>query len=108
MAYSMPDKDPSATLDYVFDFAAETNGSSDPGATNWLQTGETIASFEITAPSGITASGSSLINSNTAVRVWLSGGTAYEEYTVACKVTTNSLPVARVDERSIKIKCMNR
>lgn len=97
-------KDPSAVLDYVFDWAALTNGRE--GATSdWLDAGETISSHTITATSGITVASSSLTDSNTSVTVWLSGGAAGNYYTVTCRIQTSA---ARTDERSIRIKVRER
>jgi len=84
-------KDPSAVLDYQFDW------------TDWLATSETIATKTITASTGLTVD-SSTIGTGT-VTVWLSSGTAGTKYTVACLITTNQ---GRTDERSITIQCLNR
>ena len=94
-----PLKDPSAVLDYVFDW------------TEWLATGETIAVdsetgeklITITADTGITV-GSSTEDAGK-VTVWLSGGTAGINYKVACLITTSA---GRTDERTIWIKVVER
>ena len=86
-----PLKDPSAVLDYVFDW------------TEWLATGETITDHTITADTGITVDSST--ESGGKVTVWLSGGTAGENYKVACLITTSA---GRTDERTIWIKVTNR
>lgn len=86
-----PLKDPSAVLDYVFDW------------TEWLATGETITDHTITADTGITVDSDS--ESDGVVTVWLSGGTAGINYKVACLITTSA---GRTDERTIWIKVMNR
>jgi hypothetical protein len=111
-------KDPDATLDWVFDWKALTNGS---GTSDWLASGE-----QITGATGITvtldgaespvnlslatgaagnSNGFSLINTNTAVRVWLKDGTIGERYTIACKIETNQ---NRIDERTVRLRCTNR
>ena len=97
-------KDPSAVLDYKFDWKAKTNNT---GQKDWLASGETISTKTITElPSGgITVDSSALSDTNTSVTVWLSGGTAGDDYTVACKITTSA---SRTDERSITIKCRQR
>lgn len=87
-----PLKDPSAVLDYVFDWKEE-----------WLATGETIADHTITADTGITVDSSA--ESDGKVTVWLSGGTAGINYKVACLITTTA---GRTDERTIWIKVTNR
>ena len=86
-----PLKDPSAVLDYVFDW------------TGWLATGETITDYTITADTGITVD--SPTEDDGKVTVWLSGGTAGINYKVACKITTSA---GRTDERTIWIKVVER
>ena len=94
-----PLKDPSAVLDYVFDW------------TEWLAAGETIAVdsetgeklITITADTGITVDSST--ESDGKVTVWLSGGTAGINYKVACLITTSA---GRTDERTIWIKVVER
>jgi len=86
-----PLKDPSAVLDYAFDW------------TGWLATGETISSYTVTAQSGITLDSDSATDDT--VTVWLSGGTSGSRYRVSCKITTNA---GRIDERSMIIDCQNR
>jgi len=84
-------KDPSAVLDYAFDW------------TDWLATSETIANHTITADTGIVVD-SSTENAGI-VTVWLSGGTAGINYKVACLITTTA---GRTDERTIWIKVTDR
>ena len=94
-----PLKDPSAVLDYAFDW------------TEWLATGETIAVdsetgeklITITADTGITVDSST--EDDGKVTVWLSGGTAGINYKVACLITTSA---GRTDERTIWIKVVDR
>jgi len=86
-----PLKDPSAVLDYVFDW------------TEWLATVETITDHTITADTGITVNSST--ESDGKVTVWLSGGTAGINYKVACLITTTA---GRTDERTIWIKVTDR
>jgi hypothetical protein len=106
MAQSEWVKDPDAVLDYTIDWAASTNGT---GSTDWLASGETLASHTITVTpvtaSPLTVDSSSLSGANTSVTVWLSGGLVEMEYRVACEVVTSA---SRTDERSIKIKCEER
>lgn len=86
-------KDPADDLDYKFDFAGETNGVAHADS-DWLAAGETIASFIITVPAGITegsgAKATALSDANTSVTIWLSGGTAGTDYDIACKITTSA------------------
>ncbi len=84
-------KDPSAVLDYGFDWS------------DWLNTGETISSVVWTVPTGLTKDSQS--NTSTIATVWLSSGTAGQSYQVACKIVTS---VSRTDERSMMIIVENR
>ena len=86
-----PLKDPSAVLDYMFDW------------TEWLATGETITDHTITADTGITVDSST--EDAGKVTVWLSGGTAGINYKVACLITTSA---GRTDERTMWIKVTDR
>jgi hypothetical protein len=92
--YKVPEpKDPQATLDYSIDWS------------DWLSDGELIvnsawatSSGEITAPDF----------NDTAASVWLSGGEVGIAIILTNTITTNSAPVARVDERSLVIKVKQR
>lgn len=84
-------KDPSAVLDWMFDW------------TDWLSSGETITGHTITVDTGITNDSST--EDAGKVTVWLSGGTAGENYKVACLIETSA---GRTDERTIWIKVTNR
>lgn len=84
-------KDPSAVLDWVFDW------------TDWLASGEAITDHTITVDTGITNDSST--EDAGKVTVWLSGGTAGENYKVACLIETSA---GRKDERTIWIKVTNR
>jgi len=85
------DKDPSAVLDYAFDWS------------NWLAANETISSATVTVDAGLTKDSQS--NTTTKVIVWLSGGTLGTAYKVACRITTNQ---GRTDERTIGIRVTDR
>ena len=87
------EKDPSAVLDYAFDWLSK----------NWLESGETISNHTITADIGITVDSDS--ESDGVVTIWLSGGTHSIDYIVACEIETSK---GRTDERSINIRCRNR
>ena len=91
MANNQYTKDPSAVLDWAFDW------------TDWLAAAETITDHTITADTGITVDSST--EDTGIVTVWLSGGTAGENYKVACLVETSA---GRTDERTIWIKVANR
>jgi hypothetical protein len=93
-------KTPAAVLDYKVDFAAETNGR--PGADgDWLESGDTISTRTVTVDSGITKDSDALADSDTAVVVWLSGGTAGSEYDCTVQVVTAN---GRTVERTFRIK----
>lgn len=66
-------QDPADVLDYTWNWAT------------WLGD-DTIASFLISASSGITVGQTAA--SDTAVTAWLSGGTAETSYTITCRITT--------------------
>jgi len=85
------DKDPAAVLDYVWDWSA------------WLADSETISSYTVTVPTGVTKDSDS--NTTTTVTAWLSGGTAQTDYTIVCQIVTSD---GRTDERSITISVTNR
>jgi hypothetical protein len=83
-------KDPDAVLDYTFDW------------TEWLA-GDTITSYTITVPSGITKNSDSEVSTGK-IQMFLSGGTAGVTYPVACKIST----ATRIDERTMQIRCEER
>ncbi len=95
-------KDPDAVLDYKFDWKALANGN---GTSNWLASGETISTRTVTVASGLTKDSDSITDTSTSVTVWLSGGTAGTDYTVACKIVTSA---SRTDERTIRISVSQR
>lgn len=84
-------KDPNSVLDYGFDWST------------WLASGETLSSATWTIPTGITSSSPQL--GTDSAKIWLSGGTAGEEYIIACKVVTSA---NRTDERSFVVQVENR
>jgi hypothetical protein len=84
-------KDPHATLDYPFNWSG------------WLEPSETISNYTITAAAGITVNSHS--ESSGIVTVWLSGGTAGNSYSVACKIETS---LDRIDERTRTIQVQHR
>lgn len=78
-------KDPAEKLDYLFDWAAERNNN---GLTNWLKDGESIVTCVVTVPEGIVLESHEIVNNNTSVVVWISGGTNNEEYLINCQIET--------------------
>ena len=93
-------KDPQAKLDYSFEWA--------PWLTN---VADTIASVEheVTVEAGdltpVVASDSSFQGTKTVV--WLSGGTVGKTYRVTSRITTTN-SIARIDDRSIFVKVVQR
>ena len=83
-------KDPDAVLDYEWDWAA------------WLGT-DTIASHTVTAATGLTVDTSEA--TDTAVTVWLSGGTVGQTYSVTCHVVTAA---GSEDDRTVTVTVMER
>lgn len=105
----MPDrfiKDPDAVLDYVFDWAPQTNGREGADS-DWLaaDSGETITSYVMTVETGLIKDSDSLTDDDTSVTVWLSGGAEGQDYSVACKITTSA---GRTDERTAIFRVRQR
>lgn len=100
MLYPTKTKDPAATLDYKFDWGSH-GGRRPP----WLQDGEAIASYTVTAPPGITLTEDTLVEANRSVVVWLSGGTAGQTYVITCRITTNA---QRTDVRRLAVHIQER
>lgn len=97
MGFKRFKKDPDEVLDYLFDFAALTNGNGDE---DYLQSGETISSHTVEAATGITKDSSAAANANTSVKVWLSGGTEGNSYDVTCRIVTS---LGRTVDRTMTI-----
>ena len=84
-------KDPDSVLDYQFDWSS------------WLTTSESISTYALTVPSGITSSDSTF-DSNT-VTYWVSSGELGRTYSVSCKIDTSE---GRTVERSVNFHIRNR
>jgi hypothetical protein len=84
-------KDPESVLDYNFDWSG------------WLDTNETIASFTVTADTGLTVDSSTEAAGK--VTAWLSGGTEGTRYKVVCEIVTDA---GRTDDRTITIVVTER
>ncbi|MBO9523410.1 MAG: hypothetical protein J7518_17920 [Nocardioidaceae bacterium] len=91
--------DPDAVLDYEFDWKPLTHGT---GVSDWLASGETIASYELLPSDGITVD--SHTESDGKVTVWLSGA-APRRQTVTCRIHTNQ---GRTDDRTITLNVIER
>lgn len=93
------DKDPSAQLTYTLDW------------TNWLETGDAIASTSFSAaarrndPTPLTVESSGITGANKKSYVELSGGQANKTYIVTCTITTDD---GLTDRRAFRINCVNR
>lgn len=83
-------KDPDANLDYAFDW------------NDWLVSGDSISSFEVTA-TGVTVANP--IHSAGKIIFWLTGGTDGTSYSVKCHIHTVQ---GRVDDRTMTIKCKTK
>lgn len=84
-------KDPHAKLDYAIDWST------------WLLSGETISTSTWTVGTGLTTESTG--KADTSTLIWLSGGTAGNEYTVANKIVTSD---GREDERSFVVQVEER
>lgn len=93
---SMP-KGPGESLDFKFDWGT--------GHAPYLEPGETIAAYTITASPGITVTEDQLVDAGRAVVVWLAGGTVGQTYTVLCSITTN---VSRTAERTMSVPVVRK
>ncbi|GGW15704.1 hypothetical protein GCM10018980_52150 [Streptomyces capoamus] len=86
-------KDPSARLDYSWDWSA------------WLaEVADTISSATVTVPTGLTAVGSPIVG-DTIVTQRVSGGTVDAVYSVVCQIVTGG---GLIDERSIYLTIKER
>lgn len=93
-----PEKHPTSKLDYVFDWAPKSNNT---GVSNWLKDGETIISYSVTVPTGLTKVSDNVDFNNTAIVIWLSGGTLLTDYDISCSIVTS---LGREDTRSATIQ----
>lgn len=86
-----PSKDPSAILDYGFDWE------------DWLD-GDTISTSSwVVSPSGLTASPNTKTSNTTTV--WLSGGTAGSTYQLTNTIVTAA---GRTDQRTMLVAVQDR
>ena len=87
-------------LDFVFDWAPLRNG--DATKTDWLESGETLSTKNVTVESGLAKDSDAFINSNSSVRVWLNAKAAdLGTYLVTCAIVTSD---AREDARTLEIE----
>jgi hypothetical protein len=86
-------KDPNAALDYSFDWS------------DWLATGEQIATSNWINPDSLTITTSA--NTTTTTVVWVSGGTAGKTYRLTNRIVTNNNPT-RTEDRTLTIEVQER
>lgn len=91
MALSWGKKDPDSVLDYSVDWS------------NWLPTGDTIATSTWTIPAGLTKDSQSA--TTTVAVVWLSGGTAGTDYEIINRIVTAE---GRTQDQTMSLKCRER
>lgn len=84
-------KDPSAILDYTFDWS------------DWLRSGDTISTSSWTVTSGMTKVTDTA--TTTTATIWVSGGTAGITYTAKNTIVTAA---GRTDSRSLYLKVEER
>lgn len=92
LASSIPPKDPSAILDYSFDWSS------------WLATNETISNATVTVPAGIMLYQAAQVSAGV-VTFWLSGGAAGNFYPIECTISTSQ---GRTDSRSFQLTVQQR
>lgn len=86
-------KDPNEVKDYVFDWNGSTPG---PG----IPSGDSVSTYTLTAETGITIDSDSEYEAD-AIQLFVSGGTAGNDYTITCRVVTAQ---GRTLEASILVK----
>lgn len=100
MLFKSVPKGPGESLDFKFDWGTGAHGKAP-----YLEPGETIAAYTITASPGITVTEHQLVDASRAVVVWLAGGTVGQTYTVLCSITTN---VSRTAERTMSVPVVRK
>lgn len=85
--------DPASVLDYRWDWSG------------WLEAGETITGFTVTAPTGITVTTPAVSQVGGIVTAWLTSGTPPTIYPIVCHITTSA---GRQDDRTIVLRAQNR
>lgn len=85
--------DPNSVLEYRWDWSG------------WLAAAETISSFTVTAPTGITITTPAASQALGVVTAWITGGTPPALYPIVCHITTSA---GRQDDRTITLRAQNR
>jgi hypothetical protein len=83
-------------LDYQFDWS------------DWLAEEEVLAAADFTVDdeSGLTIETSGF--TDTTATVWLSGGVTGQIGSIICRITTDSSPIARIDDRTLRLRIAER
>lgn len=93
MAFTL---DPDARLDFKFPWATQ----------GWLETGETIVSFTVTADDeDLLTVESAAVDDAGDVVVWLTGGTDGADVAVTCHIVTSA---GRADDRTLTVRIRER
>jgi hypothetical protein len=104
--YPYIEMDPDATLDIEWDFAPKTNGQR-RARSDYLETGETIASITVTASANLTiADGTGTlpapaIAGGNRVVAWVVQPSTVEVHYATCSIVTSA---GREDDRTIEIR----
>lgn len=85
------ERDPNSVLDYRWELS------------DWVDQGDSIASHQVVADTGITVESST--NDTDSVTVWLSGGTLGAVYAVTVRVTTSA---GRVDDYTVRFVTVDK
>lgn len=86
-------KDPEARLDYEIDWS------------DWLSESETIVTSVWVVEGGVIEEEA---NTATSATAWVSGGIDGGMISVTNTITTNSVPLSRIDERTLIIRVKNQ
>ena len=85
------EKDPVTDLDYEFDWS------------DWLATGESVSTYTLVIPSGLSIGTAAASSTVSAVTFTVSGGTVGISYPVTCEMVTDNTD-ARTDKKTMTIK----
>lgn len=94
-----PNKDPNDTLDFDADFSAALPTADTITAVDWT--------ISPTTTPELVKEDDTFDSPTKTCTIWLSGGLVDTDYTITCKVTTDSAPVNRVIERDIFVSVRN-
>lgn len=86
-------KDPDATLDYTLDWSEWLNDSENLVTADVSVEGATLVQTQLT---------------NQMVTAWILGGTVGSTISLRYRITTDSSPVQRIDDRTLKLRITER